>query len=429
MAATWIIASPSFLLAQNEAASTTVGPASVPRLIRFNGTLIDGRGWPITTPVNVLFAIYSQPEGEGEPLWQETQQISPNDKGGYSVLLGSANPAGIAIEVFKPGESQYLSIKPEGEPEQRRVLLVSVPYALKAADSATLGGLPPSAFLLAGTNASTAAAIAPTITPDATSTVTTTGGTANKLAKFSGSNTIVNSILFDNGTDIGIGTTTPTATLAVNGTMTVAGDSTYNGSLVLPAMGTATASTAFNSQLIKLYTSAYNSSTKAVVQPHFEWQASADGQRYGLPDGHPEPAGFINTSSGATETGFSFNANGTINFASGQTFPGTGDGTITGVTAGTDLTGGGTSGHVTLNLDTTKIPTSGREPIPLPELRPFSAATSTCRPQPAPPAESSISAACPFCTDTRAVRQMSLSVARATLRPRERTTKGVDTPS
>ena len=36
--------------------------------------------------------------------------------------------------------------------------------------------------------------------------------------------------------------------------------------------------------------------------------------------------------------------------------PGTGDGTITGVTAGTDLTGGGTSGNVTLKLDTTKVP-------------------------------------------------------------------------
>ncbi len=45
---------------------------------------------------------------------------------------------------------------------------------------------------------------------------------------------------------------------------------------------------------------------------------------------------------------------GLVRFASGQTFPGTG--TITGVTAGTDFTGGGTSGNVTLNLDTTKVP-------------------------------------------------------------------------
>src|SRR6202030_1700925 len=44
---------------------------------------------------------------------------------------------------------------------------------------------------------------------------------------------------------------------------------------------------------------------------------------------------------------------GIIAFAPGQTFPG--NGTITGVTAGTDLTGGGTTGTVTVNLDTTKV--------------------------------------------------------------------------
>src|ERR1700734_2370664 len=51
-----------------------------------------------------------------------------------------------------------------------------------------------------------------------------------------------------------------------------------------------------------------------------------------------------------TETGLNIASNGVITFARGQTFPGTG--TITGVTAGTDLTGGGTSGNVTLNLNT-----------------------------------------------------------------------------
>lgn len=355
MAAASTIVGPSLLWAQNEAVSSTVGAPSVPRLIRFNGVLTDGRGWPIATPVNVLFGIYSQPNGEGEPLWQETQQVSPNDKGGYSVLLGSANPIGIPIDVFKPGESQYLSMKPEGEPEQRRVLLVSVPYALKAADSATLGGLPASAFVLAGTNAARNAVAAPSISSDATSTVTTTGGTANKLAKFSGPNSVVNSILYDNGAEIGIGTTTPTATLTVDGTMTVAGDSTYHGSLVLPAMGTATASTAYNSQMIKLYTSAYNSSTKAVVPPRFEWQAMAKANNTAAPTATLNLLSST-TSNGAAETGFSFNTNGTINFAAGQAFPGTGVGTITGVTAGTDLTGGGTTGHVTLNLDTTKVP-------------------------------------------------------------------------
>jgi hypothetical protein len=44
-----------------------------------------------------------------------------------------------------------------------------------------------------------------------------------------------------------------------------------------------------------------------------------------------------------------------IVFAASQTFPGTG--TLTGVIAGTDLTGGGTTGNVTLNVDTTKVVT------------------------------------------------------------------------
>ena len=51
-----------------------------------------------------------------------------------------------------------------------------------------------------------------------------------------------------------------------------------------------------------------------------------------------------------------FNNKGLITFAAGQTFPGTGKGTITGVTAGAGLSGGGTAGAVTLNLDTTQIP-------------------------------------------------------------------------
>jgi hypothetical protein len=49
-------------------------------------------------------------------------------------------------------------------------------------------------------------------------------------------------------------------------------------------------------------------------------------------------------------TSFSITNTGLVHFVSGQTFPGAG--TITGVTPGTGLLGGGTSGNVTLRLDT-----------------------------------------------------------------------------
>ncbi|HEV2234291.1 MAG TPA: hypothetical protein VGV68_12930, partial [Terriglobia bacterium] len=52
-------------------------------------------------------------------------------------------------------------------------------------------------------------------------------------------------------------------------------------------------------------------------------------------------------------TGLSVAPNGIVAFASGQTFPGTGNGTITGVTAGSGLVGGGMSGNIQLAVDPT----------------------------------------------------------------------------
>ena len=236
-----------------------------------------------------------------------------------------------------------------------RILLASVPYALKASDAATLGGLPASAFLLAGSRM--AGQVSPQAVPGGTN-VTTTGGSAGYIPEFSGASAIVDSIVYTNGTEVGIGTTSPTATLTLDGTMAVNGATTQNGQLLLPPGGTATTSAGYNSQPLKLNGSAYDSSTKGVVSPRFQLQAEVNGNNTAAPNGTLNLLGTSGTA-GLGETGLYFNTNGTIHFAAGQTFPGTGtgNGTITGVTAGTDLTGGGTSGSVTLNLDTTKIPT------------------------------------------------------------------------
>jgi hypothetical protein len=52
---------------------------------------------------------------------------------------------------------------------------------------------------------------------NSTGVVASTGGTSNYLSKFTGSNTIGNSLIFDNGTNVGIGTAAPSVKLEVIG--------------------------------------------------------------------------------------------------------------------------------------------------------------------------------------------------------------------
>ena len=159
-------------------------------------------------------------------------------------------------------------------------------------------------------------------TPAASVTVTTTGGSANKLAKFSGSSTIANSILYDNGSEVGIGTTSPTATLTVTGTTQVNGSATQNGALSFPPVGTGVTSKGYSSQPLKFTASAYDSASSSATSPHFQIQAEATGNDTSAPNGTLNILA-SSTSSTAVETGLYINSNGTIHFAPGQTFAST----------------------------------------------------------------------------------------------------------
>ena len=121
--------------------------ATVPRLIQFSGTVKNAQGQPRSGVVGITFALYKDQEG-GAALWLETQNVAADAQGQYVVLLGSTAVAGIPMDAFSANEARWLGVQPEGLPEQR-VLLVSVPYALKAADAETLGGMPASSFVLA----------------------------------------------------------------------------------------------------------------------------------------------------------------------------------------------------------------------------------------------------------------------------------------
>jgi trimeric autotransporter adhesin len=332
----------------------------VPTLINFSSTLNAADGKPLTSLTGVTFLFYADSQG-GTPLWMETQNVQPNRTGHYTVALGSTTSLGLPTSVFASGEARWLGIQVQGQEEQPRVMLLAVPYALKAVDAETIGGLPPSAFMLAtppNSGASVGASPATSSTPAsgapaASSNVTTTGGTVNTIPLFSTATNIQNSVVTQTGSGatakIGIGTTTPATTLDVKGTTTV------RGNLSLPATGTATTTAGKNSQPVTFTTSVFNSSSTTPVNENFRWQAEPLGNNTTTATGSLNLL-FAQGAGTLAETGLKFGSNGRITFAAGQTFPGTGTGTITGVTAGTDLKGGGASGNVTLNLDTTKVP-------------------------------------------------------------------------
>src|SRR6202011_5396248 len=120
----------------------------VPRRGTFTGKAADAQGKPIAGIAGVTFAIYKD-QYEGPPLWLEPQNIQADAKGNYTAQLGATKPDGLPLDLFSSGDARWLGVTVNGGHEQPRVLLLSVPYALKAADAETLGGRPVSAFMMA----------------------------------------------------------------------------------------------------------------------------------------------------------------------------------------------------------------------------------------------------------------------------------------
>jgi hypothetical protein len=201
----------------------------VPRLIKFSGAMKDFTGKPLMGPADINFAIYKE-QTDAAPLWQETQTLQLDERGYYTVLLGAMRPEGLPMELFTSAGARWLEVSAAGAEPQPRTLLVSVPYALKAGDAETLGGKPPSAYLLAPENqtgwgtttaatTSTSASSGNGATGEQATLTTATRktpmastitGTQNYIPVFTDTtNDLGNSVLYQTSGNVGVGTTDP----------------------------------------------------------------------------------------------------------------------------------------------------------------------------------------------------------------------------
>ncbi|MGA8489369.1 MAG: hypothetical protein WB711_03040 [Terriglobales bacterium] len=144
-----LICSGISLYAQQAAQATA--NAVVPPMVRFSGVSTDSNNKPMTGTVGVTFSLYKESQG-GPALWVETQNVTLDKTGHYTAMLGSTTSQGLPADLFASGEARWLGVQAQGEAEQARTVLMSVPYALKALDAETIGGKPLSALQLAAPN-------------------------------------------------------------------------------------------------------------------------------------------------------------------------------------------------------------------------------------------------------------------------------------
>jgi hypothetical protein len=318
----------------------------VPQQVRYAGKLATRAG----DTVEAVFRIYAGAEG-GDPLWTETQKIAVGEDGSYTVLLGAATPSGLPQTVFAGGVARWLGVSVERGPELDRVMLASVPYAMKSADAEALAGHAATDFvtqaqlaqLAAQTQTAQPAVATPAEQPEGGGTTVTGSGTAGTVPLWTGAATQGNSNIVQVGNEIGINEATPAAMLDVGGTANIRGQ--FN----LPSVATATTTSGSPSELLQMSGSAWSTTTNAAVGQNFKFAVEP------LNNNTATPSSYLllqyQPGAGAASNLLSIANTGVITFVPSQTFPGT----ISGV-LGTSPIIAGVSGHnIAIQLSMTQL--------------------------------------------------------------------------
>lgn len=185
----------------NPAAGET---STTTHVLRYKGTISAPQG-----VVNLTFSLYATETG-GTAVWSETQNVTVDNAGNFSALIGAGTTGGLPEAIFLTEAARWLGVSITGQAEGARVLLVSVPYAMTAVEAQRLAGHDVSEFVLQSQlkTGTTGGALGST-TSGGDAVTPTISGTAKFLSKFTAPDSLGDSVIYqdDNG-NIGIGTTT-----------------------------------------------------------------------------------------------------------------------------------------------------------------------------------------------------------------------------
>jgi len=99
-------------------AAPAAANAVVPPVIKFSGVLTDVNNKPLTGTVGVTFSLYKESQG-GAALWVETQNVTPDKTGHYTVMLGSTTSQGLPPAYLQRVKLDGWACKHKAKPNRR----------------------------------------------------------------------------------------------------------------------------------------------------------------------------------------------------------------------------------------------------------------------------------------------------------------------